>query len=433
MDATTITGSSFTLTPSGGSPVAATVSYDSATQKATLTPNSPLASSTTYNAQVDTTVKAADGVALAAVFSWSFTTQGPPTVTAKTPPAGATGVSVSIAPTATFSRAMDASTITASSFTLKTSSGASIAAAVSYDATTLTATLKPNAILASSTTYTATLAATIRAADGAALAPAVSWSFTTLAAPTVSARSPKANATGVSVVTTVTATFSRDMDPSTITSSSFTLTPSGGAPVAATVNYNASTRVATLTPSAQLAYGTTFTATLASSVRASDGAPLASAVTWKFTTQSSTVTPTVTGTTPRNNATGVSTLVAPTASFSTAMDPTTITSSSFTLSPSGGVPVAASVDYNSANATATLRPATPLATRTYYTGTLTTAITSVTGVPLASTYTWTFRTGAAAAAPAKPPKSGAIAILNREMSHLASAWSNASFDDVVLR
>jgi hypothetical protein len=203
--------------------------------------------------------------------------------------------------------------------------------------------------------------------------------------------------------------------------------------VAATVSYDTSTRVATLTPSALLAYSTTFTAALASSVRASDGAPLASAVTWRFTTQGSTVNPTVTGTTPKNNATGVSTLIAPTASFSTAMDATTITNSSFTLSPSGGVPVAASVDYNSATAKATLRPAAPLAARTYYTATLATTITSITGVPLASTYTWTFRTGAAAAASVKPAKLRAIAILNQEMSHLAITLSNTSFSELVLR
>ena len=50
MDAGTITGTSFTLTRSGGSPVAATVTYDSATSKATLTPSASLVGATTYTA-----------------------------------------------------------------------------------------------------------------------------------------------------------------------------------------------------------------------------------------------------------------------------------------------------------------------------------------------------------------------------------------------
>src|SRR2546427_363968 len=82
MDASTITSTSFTLTPNGGSPVAATVSYSGSV--ATLTPSSALATNTTYTAKLDTTVKAADGVALATTVSWQFTTvNAAPTVTAR--------------------------------------------------------------------------------------------------------------------------------------------------------------------------------------------------------------------------------------------------------------------------------------------------------------------------------------------------------------
>src|SRR5205823_468367 len=144
----------------------ATVSYDSTSQKATLSPSAPLATNTTYTAKLDTTVKAGDGVALASAVTWSFTTvASPPTVTANTPANGATGVATTTAPTATFSRAMDGSTITTSSFTLTGPSGA-VAATVSYDSATNKATLTPNAALANNTTYTASLAATVAASDG---------------------------------------------------------------------------------------------------------------------------------------------------------------------------------------------------------------------------------------------------------------------------
>jgi hypothetical protein len=76
------------------------------------------------------------------------------------------------------------------------------------------------------------------------------------------------------------------MDASTVTASSFTLAQ-GGSPVAASVTYNSSTNTATLTPSSQLSVGTTYTATLASSIKAADGVALASPVSWSFTTNAS--------------------------------------------------------------------------------------------------------------------------------------------------
>ena len=121
----------------------------------------------------------ADDPELAAIEIVPATT-GPPTVTGQTPANGATGVSTGTSVTATFSRAMDASTIT-SGFTL-TGPGGSVAASVSYDAATNTATLTPSAALAGSTTYTAELATTVKDSAGTPLASAVSWSFTTVAA-----------------------------------------------------------------------------------------------------------------------------------------------------------------------------------------------------------------------------------------------------------
>src|SRR5439155_246470 len=149
MDATTITSSSFTLTgPSGA--VAATIGYSGTT--ATLTPNAALANNTTYTASLSTTVKASDGVALASAVSWTFTTvNSAPTVTANTPANNATGVATTIPPAATFSRAMDATTITNATFTLTPQGGSAVTATVGYSGTT--ATLTPTAALANNTVY----------------------------------------------------------------------------------------------------------------------------------------------------------------------------------------------------------------------------------------------------------------------------------------
>ena len=74
MTGSSITASSFTLTPNGGTPIGATVGYDATALKATLTPNVALAANTTYTAKLDATVLGSDGLALPAPYTWTFTT-----------------------------------------------------------------------------------------------------------------------------------------------------------------------------------------------------------------------------------------------------------------------------------------------------------------------------------------------------------------------
>src|SRR4029079_11722454 len=158
-------------------------------------------------------VKASDGTPLSSAVNWTFTTQSPqvPQVTSTVPADGATGVSTGVSPRATFSRSLDPTTVTTSSFTLTGPSGA-VPASVSYDDTTRTATLTPTAALATSTTYTARLDTSITAFDGVHLANPVTWTFTAAAAasapPTVTSTTPAAGAGGVDVSSAVTATFS---------------------------------------------------------------------------------------------------------------------------------------------------------------------------------------------------------------------------------
>jgi hypothetical protein len=78
---------------------------------------------------------------------------------------------------------MDASTISAASFTLKDSGGAPVPATVSYDATSKTATLAPAAPLGGGTTYTARLDPAVKDLSGRGLPYAYTWSFTTAGCP----------------------------------------------------------------------------------------------------------------------------------------------------------------------------------------------------------------------------------------------------------
>jgi hypothetical protein len=130
MAASTLTGATFTLTPggSGATPVAAAVSYDPTTNKATLNPNVELQAGKIYSAKLkggSVGVKDSVGNPLVADKVWSFTTLLPPSaettsprVTSTSPAPNATGVAPSSNLTATFSEKMDPLSINKSTFKL---------------------------------------------------------------------------------------------------------------------------------------------------------------------------------------------------------------------------------------------------------------------------------------------------------------------------
>src|SRR5947209_6756796 len=86
--------------------------------------------------------------------------------------------------------------------------------------------------------------------------------------------------------------------------------------------------------------------------------------------------PTVTSTSPANNDINVSVNRRITATFSKAMDPATITTTTFTLA-QGATAVPGTVTY--AGTTATFTPASPLAISTTYTAKITTGAKDTTG------------------------------------------------------
>jgi len=200
-------------------------------------------------------------------------------------------------------------------------------------------------------------------------------------APTVSSTSPVADATGVAVETTVSVTFSEAMAESTITTSSFTLDS-----VAGSVSYDSGTYTATFTPSANLTESTTYTATLSTAITDVAGNPLAAEYSWSFTTTIG-IPPTVSSVSPLDGAIDVATYTTVTATFDMSMDESTITIHTFLLDG-----VAGSVSYDSGTYTATFTPDAKLDSNTLYTVTLSTAITSIDGVALASAYSWSFTT-----------------------------------------
>jgi subtilisin family serine protease len=210
-----------------------------------------------------------------------------PTVTAKSPGATATAVPAGSNVTATFSTAVQG--VGSATFVLKSAAGAVVPAAVTYNATTRTATLDPASNLAADSAFTATLVggtSAIRDAAGTPLAT-TSWTFVTGPAPTVTAFTPGSNDLLVRRSNNVYVTFSEAVQG--VSTATFTVKNAAtGAVVAATVYRNGSTNQWILDPQSALSAKTKYTVTVAggaTAVRDLAGNQLATK-TWQFTTGS---------------------------------------------------------------------------------------------------------------------------------------------------
>ena len=208
--------------------------------------------------------------------------------------------------------------------------------------------------------------------------------------PMVIATVPVSAGIAVPINTTVSATFSRAMNAATITTTSFTLRHGATADVGA-VTYAAATNTATLTPTVPLQANLDYTATLTMAVQDTTAMALAASYSWTFHTGATALAPTVTMTTP--GPTGAALTTTPTATFSSAMDPTTITTTSFTLA-QGAMAIAGVVTLDGATNTARFAPNGPLMLDRAYTATITTAARNTGGLALAVNHVWTFQTSA---------------------------------------
>jgi len=321
-----------------------------------------------------------------------------PTVVSTAPANNATGVPTAQIITATFSEAMNAATISTSTFTVTAASGA-VTGVVTYSG--VTATFTPSAALAASTLYTGTI--TTGAADplGNRLASNFVWTFTTGSIPSVISTNPLNGATNVPINQKITATFSEAMNSGTVTAAAtFTLAvTTGGAAVPGTVTYVAATNTATFAPTANLLASTQYTATITTAAQSATGNALASNHVWSFTTgkTADSTAPTVTLTIPASGATAVPTNQKITATFSKSMDSATVVAAgTFTVAVAGvgGAAVPGTVSF--AGSTATFTPNANLTASTQFTATITNAAKDLSGNALAAGAVpnpWSFTTG----------------------------------------
>jgi hypothetical protein len=434
---------SYTVTPFIGSTAQTPVTV-SGSPPATTATVTGLTNGSSYTFTVSATN--ANGTGPASAPSNAVIPSSAPAVTGVTPSQGATNVAASVAPTATFSQAVVPSTV---SFTLKDSAGNTVAGSVTFDSTTTVATFTPASSLAPSTTYTATVSGA-QNSSGVTMSGPFSWSFTTAGpqcpcsvwqngTPSGAIDANDTNAVNLglkfqsSVSGFITAVrFYKESDNTgthlgTLWNSTGTLLASGTFSSETASGWQ---ELDFATPVAVTA-GTTYVASYHTNTghyaQTSNG--LASAVTngpltaqasggvyaygsgnafpsstfqasnyWVdvvYSQSSGSTPPTVTTVTPSAGSTGVPVSVAPTATFSQPVTPSTV---SFTLKDSGGNPVNGSVSFNNGNTVATFTPASSLTASTSYTATVSGAQNS-SGIAMSSPVSWTFTTGTVAQCP----------------------------------
>ena len=210
----------------------------------------------------------------------------------------------------------------------------------------------------------------------------------------------------------LTAKFSRDMLASSVNSTSFTVACPSGTPVTATVTYDTNNRLAVLRHASALPNNTTCEAKVSTAVTDTAGIPLASDYVWRFTTSAvaDNTAPTIIATSPANNATGVCLSKSVNVTFSEAMDPTTLTADNFYLTDSNVALVPGTLSYDSQSNTATFDVTNPpgFMASTVYTAHITTGVTDLAGIPLATTNTRLFTTGTLACTPVETVNLGAV-------------------------
>lgn len=211
--------------------------------------------------------------------------QSGPTLTAFTPLDSTRDVVLQVQPTATFDREMDPATFNDASFTLRQGMN-NLSGTVTLDGTGRIATFEPGLPLERDRLYTATVTTAVRDTNANPLGAHRSWSFTTVplaVPPEVVSTNPMDLSVNVSVNRSVTATFSKAMNPATITDLTFTL-HEGLTPISGVVSYDAASDTATFDPAGPLSPGLNYTATIKAGAADTDGAGMAMDHVWGFRT-----------------------------------------------------------------------------------------------------------------------------------------------------
>ena len=367
-----------------------------------------------------------------------------PSVSSVTPVNGSTSNPVSTAPTATFSEAVVPSSV---SFSVTDSNGNSVSGTTTFSSNDMVATFTPSSSLAADTTYTATISGA-QDSSGDTMSSPYTWTFTTSAASSgqcpcsiwqdetpsnaLDADDPSPNNIGVEFQASTSGTISGVQfykeadDTGTHTG---TLWSANGTVLATGTFTNESSQgwqELTFSTPVSVTAGTTYVASyntqtghyayttggLSSAVTNGPLTALAGGGVYAYGSPNTFPTntyqddnfwvdvvfepgapsaPSVSSVTPVNGSTSNPVSTAPTATFSEAVVPSSV---SFSVTDSNGNSVSGTTTFSSNDMVATFTPSSSLAADTTYTATISGAQDS-SGDTMSSPYTWTFTTSAA--------------------------------------
>lgn len=162
--------------------------------------------------------------------------------------------------------------------------------------------------------------------------------------PSVTSTGPADKATNIAVGSALSFTFNVEMDPSSITNSTFSL-KRDNMDVAGTITY--ANKIASFVPSADLAANTLFTSTISKDAKNASGNPLSKDYIWTFTTGAAPdiLLPVINAIDPTNHATGIARNTVITFTFSEPMDPSTVNNTNIILE-NGANAVSGTVSYS---------------------------------------------------------------------------------------
>src|SRR6185437_12005400 len=276
IDPATLPPQAFTLTDNQtGLAVPGTVQVDASGLTAAFIPNPPLTIGRTFTVRLDSTqVKDTSGNALTGATSFSFTTafapdNDVPHMLGTSPLNGDVNMPTNTLVILEFNEPLN--TVAAATGVQVLANGTAVQGGIALSDSNRRITFTPSAAFPANSTVTVTVQPSIadladRLIDNPGTFTFQTGTATDTTRPSVVTLSPVNGAAGVPVNSVVEVQFSERINPLTVNASDFTVTPTSGLQIPGTIVVSADGQSATFTPSAALQAGTTYTATVSSSI-----------------------------------------------------------------------------------------------------------------------------------------------------------------------
>ncbi|MDZ7807759.1 MAG: Ig-like domain-containing protein [Gracilimonas sp.] len=371
--------------------ISGTVRYSDLT--AVFTPSIPLGYGITYSVLINSSVKSVSGTTMEDSHEWSFSTEeglnaDTPQVISTNPAHNADDVQTNSDIKVSFNKPMNSNSLNTTTFTVYQGS-TPISGIVT--STSSTATFSPINVLSKGSTYRAVISSDVEDTLGNKLGNDFAWSFTTLddqegSTFQIESVSPTDGEQDVRADVVISASFNNALDNATVNSSTFKVAQNGNS-ISGSIDLSGSTL--SFTPNTALPYEAEVTAVVTTGVKDEPGNSLPADYEWSFVImdEPDTTPPQIQSVSPSDGEQNVPVDVVISASFSEALDPASVNSSTFRIK-QNGKSVNGSIHLS--GSTLSFTPHKHLPYEAVITAILTTDIKDKAGNSLSADYEWNF-------------------------------------------